>query len=89
MALAYLETEVPKAILGNGRKLRAPEIVLAALNDPTKTDPLASLMFKRLADARRFLNKSPNRLHFAIHTFGTMEKHGEKKTLFQKKSRAP
>ena len=70
---------------GNGRKMRAPEIVLAVLNDPTKTDPLASIVYKRLADARRLLNKSPNRLHFAIHTFESMERDGDKRTIFWQK----
>ena len=84
-ALAHLKSEVLKAIWRNGRTMRALEIVLAVVNDPTKTDSLASIVYKRLADPRRLLNTNPNRLHFAIHTFESMEKDGDKKTIFQKK----
>ena len=44
-------------------------MVLAILNDPTLTDPLAAIVYKRLSDARRLMNKSNERLLLAQHTF--------------------
>ena len=64
-----LKTEVLKAIWGKGRKLRSPEMVLAVINNPTRADPLGALVYKRLSDARRLLNKNQGRLHRAIHTY--------------------
>ena len=56
-ALVNLKAEVMHAIWGKGRRLRSAEMVLAVINDPTKTDPLAAMIFKRLSDARRLMNK--------------------------------
>ena len=65
-ALAHLRTQVIKAIWGKGRRMRCPEIVLGVLNDQTRTDPMAAIIYKRLADARRILNKDKDRLRKAL-----------------------
>ena len=68
-SLASLRSEILKAIWGKGRKMKSLEMVLAILNDPTLTDPLAALVYNRLSDARRLMNKSNERLLLAQHTF--------------------
>ena len=68
-ALSKLNADIIRAIWGKGRKLRAAEMVLAIVNDPTKTDPLSAIVFKRLSDARRLMRKNADRMHSAIHTF--------------------
>ena len=49
-------------------------MVLAILNDPTMTDPLAAMVYKRLTDARRLMNKNNERLLLAQHAFGFIKK---------------
>ena len=49
--------------------MRSNELVLAIFNDPTRTDPLAAIVYKRLSDAGRLMQKSQNRFHFAVHTY--------------------
>ncbi len=58
---------VVAALWGRRRKMRAKEMVLAVLHDPTKVDPMASMLYKRLLDARRALRRSECRLHHAMH----------------------
>ena len=71
-AMANLRTEVMNATWGRGRKMRCAEMVMAIINDPTKTDPLAAIVFKRLSDARRLLNKKKERLQQALRSFEIM-----------------
>ena len=68
-ALANLRSEVINAIWGRGRKLRSAEMVTAIINDPTKTDPLAAIVYKRLSDARRLMKKKKSRLQQAMRVF--------------------
>ena len=49
--------------------MRSPEMVLATLNGPTTTDPLAAIVYKWLSDARRRMNKSNKTLVLAQQTF--------------------
>ena len=65
-ALAHLRTQVIKAIWGKGRRMRCLEIALGVLNDPTRTDPMVAIIYKRSADARRLLNKDKDRLRKAL-----------------------
>ena len=64
-AINLLRTDVINAIWGRGRKIQAAEVALAILNGPTKTDPLAAILFKRLSDARRLMAKDPRRQNLA------------------------
>ena len=77
-ALVNLKAEVMHAIWGKGRRLRSVEMVLAVINDPTKTDPLAAMILKRLSDARRLMNKRKDRLQAAMRTFDLMRKKDNK-----------
>ena len=43
-SLAALRAEVMNAIWGKGRKLRSAEMVMAVINNPTRTDPLAAIV---------------------------------------------
>ncbi len=47
---------------------------MAIINGPTKIEPLAAIVFKRLSDARRLLNKKKERLQQAVRTFELMKK---------------
>ena len=71
--LASLKAEVTHAIWGKRRKMRSAEMVMAVINDPTKTDPLAAMIFKRLSDASRLMNKKKERLQSALRTFELMK----------------
>ena len=72
-AMANLRVEVMNATWGRGRKMRCAEMVMAIINDPTKTGPLAAIVCKRLSDARRLMNKNKGRLQQAIHTYELMK----------------
>ncbi len=63
------------ALWGKKRKLRSKEIILAVLHDPTRVDPVASMVFRRLLDARRALKQSQMRHQYAVHVNELME-HG-------------
>ncbi len=58
---------IVRALWGRRRQLRAKEIVLGVLHDPSRVDPASSLLYKRLADARRSLMRSKERLLYATH----------------------
>ena len=81
-----LRGEILRAVWGKGRKLRAPEIVLGVLHDPTRADPLGAIVYKRLADARRLMRKDAGRLHRAIHTFELTKEERNKETAAQRAS---
>ncbi len=55
------------ALWGKRRKMRAKEVVLGVIHDPTRVDPTSSLVYRRLLDARRALSRSPDRLLHATH----------------------
>ena len=82
-ALTQLKSEVLRTAWGEGRKLRSTEIVLAILNHPTRIDPLAAIVYRRLSDARRLMKKCQNRFHFALHTYELM-KEEERRDVFRK-----
>ena len=71
--MTSLRTEIMNATWGRGRKMRSAEIVMAIINDPTKTDPLAAIVYKRLSDARRLMNKKKDRLQQAMRAFELMK----------------
>ncbi len=62
-----LRSSVTNAVWGKGRKQRSREIVLAIINDATRTDPLAAVVYRRLDDARRLMRKNPQRYMYARH----------------------
>ncbi len=68
-ALDGLRTTIVNAIWGKSRKQRCREVLLSVLNDPTKTDPLAAIVSRRLNDARRLMNKSQQRYFLARHVY--------------------
>ena len=72
-ALVNVKAEAMHAGWGRGRRMRSAEMVMAVINDPTKTDPLAAMINKRLSDARRLMNKRKDRLHAAMRTFELMK----------------
>ena len=55
-AMANLRVEVMNATWGRGRKMRCAEMVMAIISAPTKIDPLAAIVYKRLSNARRHMN---------------------------------
>ena len=70
---------------GRGRKLQSTEMVMAVINDPTRIDPLAAMVYKRLSDARRLMQKNKERLRFAIHTFELMKARDDNRDLYKGK----
>ena len=46
---------------GRKRAMRCPEIVVAVLSNPVRTDPAGAIIYKSLCDTRRMLNKSSDR----------------------------
>ena len=54
--------------------MRCVELIMPIINDPTETDPLATIVYKRLSDARRPMNKKKDRLHQAMRAFEPMKK---------------
>ncbi len=83
-ALDGLRTAITNAVWGRGRRLRCKEIVLAVLADPVRTDPLAAIVYKRLNDARRLMQKDPRRLHMATHVYWLTEGNDDMNGVFHK-----
>ncbi len=79
-----LRTSTINAIWGKNRKQRSREVVLAVLNDATKTDPLAAMVFRRLEDARRLMKKDWNRYLYARHVFELTKDEIRSGRVFQK-----
>ena len=50
-----------KGMWSHARKMRAPEVVMAVLNDPTQLDPWGATMYACMTVARRALRRSPER----------------------------
>ena len=60
--LTHLRTKILRGIWGDASKLRAVEVVLAILNDPTKLDPTIAIIANALNTARRVTRKNPERM---------------------------
>ena len=65
-------TAVVEALWGKRRQQRCREVVLAILHDPVKVDPAASMINRRIIDARRVMRKSADRLHCATRVWQLM-----------------
>ena len=59
--------------------MRCGEIVMSIINEPTKTNPLAAIVYKRLFDARRLMNRKKDRLQQAMRAFVLMKKKGKRR----------
>ncbi len=68
---------VVTALWGPRRKLRSREIVLGTLHDPTRVDPVSSIIYKRFSDARRAMLRSEDRHNYAIHVNALLEDDSE------------
>ncbi len=68
-SLTTLRSAIADAVWGKGRKQRCVEILLTVIHDPTQTDPLAAIIYKRLRDARRLMKKDETRKWMAVHTY--------------------
>ncbi len=82
-SLDGLRASTLNAIWGKNRKQRAREIVLAILNDPVKTDPLAAMVYRRLDNARRLFKKDHNRYLFACHLYELTKEDMQRDKVYQ------
>ncbi len=65
---ASMQSAAVTAVWGHTRKQRCTEAVLSVVHDPIKLDPVAAMVFKRLADARRLMKRKCECENMAIHT---------------------
>ena len=66
--LTKLRTGVVKCIFGNSSLMRAPEVTLAVLNDPTQVEPSCAIHAYTLNTARRIIIKDVKRYRLFVQS---------------------
>jgi hypothetical protein len=66
--VARARTVAINATWGKKRALRCPEIVVALLSNPVRSDPASAIIYRNLCDTRRLLEKSSDRYQLFCNT---------------------
>ncbi len=83
-SLDGMRSAIANALWGRGRKQRCREILFGVVHDPTRTDPLAAIVFRRLDDARRLMNKDSERYYQTSHVYHLLKDDMRQGEIFHK-----